>query len=115
VRRILKNNPTALSTPDHLGNTSLHLAASQGHLDIVQYFVDELLHEVDGISRNNLGDTPLIVAAAAGHEDVVRYLAERFGEEGVDCGNWLGVTPLMAASREGREGCVLVSLFARLL
>jgi hypothetical protein len=37
VKRIIKNNPSYLENPDFTdgGNTSLHLAAIKGHVDIV--------------------------------------------------------------------------------
>ncbi|KAI9816539.1 MAG: hypothetical protein M1827_001671 [Pycnora praestabilis] len=101
VARITRNNPTYLRNPDlgNKGNTSLHLAAELGLLDIVIHLVDAG-HEDEGVSRNADGDTPLILAAAASDEDVVRVLASRF-ESCVNWKNKAGADALMTASRHG--------------
>ncbi|KAA6411700.1 MAG: Zinc finger Zim17-type [Lasallia pustulata] len=53
VKRIIKNNPQSLQNPDFAdkGNTSLHLAAQLGFLDLVEYLI-AAGHEDNGISRN---------------------------------------------------------------
>ncbi|KAL8713973.1 MAG: hypothetical protein Q9220_002119 [cf. Caloplaca sp. 1 TL-2023] len=64
VKRIVKNHPENLRNPDleDNGNTSLHLAARLGFLDIAHFLIDAG-HEDDGISRNANWDTPLHLAA----------------------------------------------------
>ncbi|KAL8928523.1 MAG: hypothetical protein Q9208_001757 [Pyrenodesmia sp. 3 TL-2023] len=63
VKRIVKNNPDILRNPDFEdnGNTSLHLAAKLGLLEVARFFI-EAGHDDDSISRNANGDTPLHLA-----------------------------------------------------
>ncbi|KAL8788458.1 MAG: hypothetical protein Q9213_001681 [Squamulea squamosa] len=78
VKRIVKNNPDRLKNPDldDNGNTSLHLAAKLGFLDIAQFLVD-VGHEDDAISRNVSWDTPLHLAVETSIPVAV-FLATRF-------------------------------------
>ncbi len=77
VRRILQSHPTLLQNPDFsplgLSNTSLHLAASLGHLPIARLLLS-LNHEVPSISLNEEYQTPLMLASAAGHAEIVHLL-----------------------------------------
>ncbi|KAI9707185.1 MAG: 26S proteasome non-ATPase regulatory subunit [Candelina mexicana] len=109
VKRITKNNPKSLRNADiaDKGNTSLHLAAKYGFLDIVLHLI-EAGHEDEGISRNADWDTPLIYAAN-GHEEVARVLAERF-ESCVNWRNKQGVDAMMTASRHGSSDIVSILL-----
>ncbi|KAL8770238.1 MAG: hypothetical protein Q9194_005229 [Teloschistes cf. exilis] len=63
VKRIIKSHPEKLQNPDYDddGNTSLHLAARLGLVDIANYLIDAG-HEDESISRNANGDTPLHLA-----------------------------------------------------
>ncbi|KAL8674486.1 MAG: hypothetical protein Q9168_001078 [Polycauliona sp. 1 TL-2023] len=78
VKRIVKNNPAQLKNPDlnDNGNTSLHLAARLGFLDIVQLLVD-LGHEDVAMSRNVSWDTPLHLAVETS-VPIAAFLATRF-------------------------------------
>ncbi|KAK4446482.1 target of rapamycin complex 2 subunit AVO2 [Podospora aff. communis PSN243] len=80
VQRILRSHPHLLHNPDHSAtgdaNSSLHLAASLGHLAICKILVD-LGHEADTPALNDVHQTALMQAAAAGHTEVVHFLAER--------------------------------------
>jgi len=78
LKRIIKNNPRSLQNPDFAdnGNTSLHLAAQLGLLDIADYLIDAG-HEDGGISKNANWDTPLHVAVETS-EQVAELLAKRF-------------------------------------
>ncbi|KAA8909810.1 ankyrin repeat-containing domain protein, partial [Sphaerosporella brunnea] len=109
VKRILKNNPKSIFNPDIGGNTSLHLAAEWGRLDIVQYLVTQTAHEADGVSKNGMDYTPLMLAAREGHEDVVAFLAGKF-EQCIDWRNRQGYTALMLAAMGGRDGVVNILL-----
>jgi len=53
---------------------SLHTAASNGHLDLVELLLDEENPPYD--DPDGQGRTPLILAAAGGHPDVVELLLE---------------------------------------
>ncbi|KAK0648677.1 ankyrin repeat-containing domain protein [Cercophora newfieldiana] len=80
VKRILRSHPNLLLNPDHTptgdANSSLHLAASLGHLAICKILV-ELGHEDPTPALNDNHQTALMLAAAAGHTEVVHFLAER--------------------------------------
>ncbi|KAL8930382.1 MAG: hypothetical protein Q9172_000091 [Xanthocarpia lactea] len=78
VKRIIRNNPNKLKNPDldDDGNTSLHLAAKLGFLEIAQFLVD-FGHEDDTVSRNVGWDTPLHLAVETSAPIAV-FLATRF-------------------------------------
>ncbi|KAI1148187.1 ankyrin [Nemania diffusa] len=79
VRRIVKNHPDLLQNPDHsaegLSNSSLHLAASLGYLQVCKALV-ELDHEKPTPALNDNHQTALMLASGAGHTEVVHFLAE---------------------------------------
>ncbi|KAI1647490.1 ankyrin [Daldinia loculata] len=79
VRRIVKSHLGLIHNPDHsatgLSNSSLHLAASLGHLQVCKVLV-ALGHELPTPALNDDHQTALMLAAAAGHTEVVLFLAE---------------------------------------
>ncbi|KAI1197859.1 ankyrin [Nemania serpens] len=79
VRRIVSNHPDLIHNPDHsaegLANSSLHLAASLGYLQVCQVLV-AVDHEKPTPALNDNHQTALMLAAAAGHTEVVHFLAE---------------------------------------
>jgi len=81
VKRIVSNNPIYLQNPDFddKSNTSLHLAAKHGFVQIAEYLI-EAGHESGTVSRNNDWETPLMFAAQAGKEEMGVMLAKRFPE-----------------------------------
>ena len=50
---------------DSYGHTSLHYAASNNHLEVVKYFINE--QHSDPMTRNKKGDTPLHIACCYDH------------------------------------------------
>ncbi|KAI9837810.1 MAG: hypothetical protein M1819_006744 [Sarea resinae] len=102
IKRITTNNPKYLQNPDFAdrGNTSLHLAAKHGTVEIVTYLLDTG-HEDDGLSRNADGDTPLIYAAEA-QPEIVEVLVRRFPSI-VNWRNKRGIDALMTASLNGQS------------
>ena len=60
-----------ISAGDYDMRTPLHIAASEGNLDMTKFLLERgaLVHKKD---RNN--DTPLVCAVSSGHIDVVRHL-----------------------------------------
>ena len=58
--------------------TPLHLAAYYGYLDVVQFFVESGLEEVNpAADESYYNHTPLHLAAANNHIKVVKYLSEK--------------------------------------
>ena len=52
----------------------LHRAAFNGHLEVVQFFIEEM--KCDPTAMNNLGETMLHLASQSGHVDIVKYLVD---------------------------------------
>eukprot|EP01012_Entosiphon_sulcatum_P026705 TRINITY_DN3218_c0_g1_i1.p1 TRINITY_DN3218_c0_g1~~TRINITY_DN3218_c0_g1_i1.p1 ORF type:complete len:659 (-),score=81.50 TRINITY_DN3218_c0_g1_i1:21-1997(-) len=86
------------------GNTSLWLAASSGHSEMVRL----LLYFSASVDERNLnGEAPLHAAARAGHANVVSELCNE-GEARIDALTNDAVTPLMFAAEEGHLNVVLL-------
>ncbi|EEH34902.2 hypothetical protein PAAG_05949 [Paracoccidioides lutzii Pb01] len=110
VKRIIKNNPKFLENPNYedKSNTSLHLAAIQGHLEVVKLlvsfghdsctpkFLKTGLDTAPGISLNTDGATPLHMAAIHSHPACVQYLCTQFPQT-INQPDNNGATPLMLA------------------
>ncbi|KAI5859825.1 ankyrin [Durotheca rogersii] len=79
VRRIVKAHPDLIHNPDQsatgLSNSSLHLAASLGHLHVCKTLV-ALGHELPTPALNDEHQTALMLAASAGHTETVLFLSE---------------------------------------
>jgi ankyrin repeat protein len=94
LSRLLNGIDTNKTTSN--GDTSLILAASKGHIDVVKL----LLNYGAGINiARNDGATPLILAAQEGHIDVVKLLLDKGAE--VDKAMNDGTTPLIVAAENG--------------
>jgi ankyrin repeat protein len=121
-------NSTCLRSPDSEGNSGLHLAALNGHLDIVIYLAstvtDNVFHKfLKYLSvttyylayyQNHNEQTPLHLAAAEGQLEVVRYLIrDRPGEERVNQVDSVGLTPLHYAAMNNRVDVVQLLLQQR--
>ena len=57
---------------DTFGCTPLHYAASNNHLEVVRYFINE--QHCDSMTRNDDGDTPLHIACRNGYITIIQYL-----------------------------------------
>ncbi|KAK1833422.1 ankyrin [Podospora conica] len=102
VARILRSHPHLVHNPDHSvpdgrANSSLHLAASLGHLAVVRLLVDDFAHEDPHPALNDAHQTALMLAAAAGHTDVVHFLCERGA-------------PVLRADARGRDAIMEAAL-----
>ena len=108
--------------------TPLHLAASEGHLDICQILLERgadacvhndsgdtplhlaassnllLAHNADAFVHDKRGNTPLHFTSSDGHLEVTRMLLERGAD--VSSQNNEGLNPLQQASQGLREGCL---------
>eukprot|EP00644_Phytophthora_capsici_P011409 jgi/Phyca11/118859/e_gw1.37.78.1 len=90
-------------TQDHNGSTALHLAASEGHCEIVALLLQLGAGEVHlAGGRRNYARTPLHEAAINGHLEVslARYLVLEAGAN-VDEKNEMGVTAVYTACQDG--------------
>ena len=65
------------------GNTAMHLAAQEGHLQIVELLI---YHGGDPYAKNESRRTPLILALQYSHDDVVEFL-EKYKPKEIDYSN----------------------------
>jgi ankyrin repeat protein len=85
-------------TNDSRRFSPLHLAAAEGHLDVVKKLV---YHRFD-LNKNIQGSTPVHLAARRGHTDVVEFL---LNQETINIKRIMGhykLTPLHLAARNGK-------------
>lgn len=73
AKKLLEEDDYDVNDQDNAGNTALHEAALNGHLDLVKLLVKHGA-DVNIQSFEMFKDTPLIDASANGHLDVVKYL-----------------------------------------
>ena len=73
LRSLVIQQGVPVDQADFDQRTALHVAASEGLLDMVEMLVDELKADTSPVDR--FGSTPLDDAARAGHDAVVRYLS----------------------------------------
>ncbi|KAL3809007.1 hypothetical protein ACHAXA_000287 [Cyclostephanos tholiformis] len=79
VSSVIASHPNVINFGDYDRRTALHLAASEGHLDVVTYLVDMGAH----VNRSDRwGGSPLDDAHRHRHTDVARYLRSRGGKSG---------------------------------
>ncbi|KAK2757964.1 hypothetical protein FQN54_004370 [Arachnomyces sp. PD_36] len=112
VKRTIKNNPLYLTNPDFddKSNTSLHLAAIHGSVDVVQLLIsfghDSCTPIISPIGFNSAPDislntdlsTPLHLAATHSHASCVHHLCLAFPHT-IDKPDKNGATPLMLAAQ----------------
>ncbi|PSR88625.1 ankyrin repeat-containing domain protein [Coniella lustricola] len=112
VRRIIASHPKLLHNPDTspggLSNSNLHLAASLGHLPIVQLLVS-LGHEADLPALNDDFQTALMLAAAAGHTEIVHFLSQN-SPASILRRDIRGRDAIMEASRGGHDTVLQILL-----
>ena len=73
VKVLLKDNPELVNTKDRDGETHLHEAGLNGHIDVVRLL---LANGADVNAKDDKGNTPLHWAAMLGHQDVSELLLE---------------------------------------
>ncbi len=67
--------PATILNPEN-GNTPLHIAAGEGHLETVRHLISKHSGNID--STNNDNNTPLMLAALNGHVHVFDMLVKEF-------------------------------------
>ena len=75
LRRMFLANQD-MSVTDYDGRTALHVAASEGHLDCVQFLVEKC--GVPLMPKDRWGGTPLDDAVRFGRLPVAKYLEEQY-------------------------------------
>lgn len=75
AKKLIEQDNYDVNDQDNAGNTALHEAALNGHLDLVKLLTNNGAN-VNVQSYEMFKDTPLIDASANGHLDVVMYLLE---------------------------------------
>ncbi|KAF2671057.1 ankyrin [Microthyrium microscopicum] len=100
-RRMIDANPSSIQNPDYAdsSNTSLHLAAKLGHVDLVRLLIDAG-HEDSGISLNTEFETPLMLACEAKQIETGLLLINIY-PRCIPYINKNGMDALMLASRNG--------------
>ena len=98
VQQLTANNPDLLTAPNPIGSTPIHIAAVNGHKDIVEYLLSKGV-PVDLGDREN--STPLMVAAQGGHKNVVDLLIANGADVKAEDIN--DMTPLLFAAWGGNK------------
>jgi hypothetical protein len=78
VQALVKDNPDLALYRDNAGMTPLHIAAAQGHEDVVALL---LANQADVNAKDNAGETPLDLALGTGHLEVMEMLRQHGGHE----------------------------------
>jgi hypothetical protein len=65
---------------DYDDRTALHIAASEGHLNVAEFLVKK---GVDVNSKDKFGRTPIVDALLKNHREVIRYLKQSNAETDV--------------------------------
>ncbi|KAK2794856.1 hypothetical protein FQN50_009841 [Emmonsiellopsis sp. PD_5] len=111
-RSILRGESSYYADPDYMGNTILHIAATNGDAIVMKYLLTNLhsSHHLINIKNGGLQlNTPLSLAAWFGHEEVVKLLLANPSIE-ANCRNAQLETPLSNATRAGNETIVRLLL-----
>ena len=78
VQRLVQTDHSLIHRKDNAGYTALHVAALQGHSEIVRFLIDKGAKV--NVAANN-GDTPLHDAAENDHGTLVQFLLARGAEK----------------------------------
>ncbi|GAM29126.1 hypothetical protein SAMD00019534_123020, partial [Acytostelium subglobosum LB1] len=89
IAQLVKLKSVPLDTPDHLGNTALHYAATAGHADVIEILI-KVGANVN--CQNKVGDTPLHKAAGRARLPCIKVLVN-LGKANVDIRNRDGERP----------------------
>ncbi len=76
IRILGQKQPPLINTPNEEGQTPLHLACNEGHLEAAKALL-ELKADVNSKNRKRYGVTPLHLAAHSGSSDLVLLLLQR--------------------------------------
>ncbi|KAI9223898.1 ankyrin repeat-containing domain protein [Blastocladiella britannica] len=104
ARLVAENAPldagAVLARGNDAGNTALHMASANGHLDIVQFLLEKLAG-VHVNAANEQGNTPMHWAALNGHVEIVTALIAAGAD--LTLTNKAGKSPLIEAQDASHE------------
>ncbi|XP_071099824.1 transient receptor potential cation channel subfamily A member 1 homolog isoform X3 [Haliotis cracherodii] len=92
-----------INTEDNIGNTALHLAAQNGHTEIVKKMLEK--HKAEHGRKNDRERTALHLAAEKGHTQTVGVIVARH-KQGVFAEDQDRNTPLHLAAKGGHKDTV---------
>ncbi|KAH9957055.1 hypothetical protein BGW80DRAFT_230894 [Lactifluus volemus] len=78
--------------------TSLHLAESQGHIELAQMVLE---HNAKVDAQEENGVSPLAMVAHAGHHELAQMIHEYYAKEGRD---------LQTTGRPGKDHMIIVTV-----
>ncbi|KAI9226402.1 MAG: ankyrin repeat-containing domain protein [Piptocephalis tieghemiana] len=104
ITQLLKENPElSPAATNASGQTALHMAAANGHLDVAKVLVNHLTPEQLDI-QNEGGNTALHWAALNGHLDLVKLLVSTHADPTIK--NTGGRTAMYEAQQRGHDDIV---------
>lgn len=106
VKGILTQNVWA-DQPNGYHQTSLSIAASEGHEVIVKLLLNR--NDIDANHKDSWGDTPLSLATTRGHKAVIEMLID-WKDTNINLEIRDGDTPLSVAARNGHDEIVRILL-----
>ncbi|MGE3954250.1 MAG: ankyrin repeat domain-containing protein [Parachlamydiales bacterium] len=98
VKRLIEEEGADVNLVNSGGFTALHLAAHQGHTEVLGYLLDK---GADVKQKTEAGCSALHFAAGNGREEIVSTLLSKGAE--VDSPDSEGITPLMYAAVRGHD------------
>ncbi|RHZ81081.1 hypothetical protein Glove_123g42 [Diversispora epigaea] len=109
LQSIINSNPiTLLFAKDKYGNTPLHMASANGHVEIVEFIIEKFksLEQRDDVinTQNESGNTSLHWSALNGHEKVVKLLVTNGAD--IKIKNQAGKTAIYEAQQNNHEKIV---------
>eukprot|EP01114_Cavostelium_apophysatum_P023742 TRINITY_DN9048_c0_g1_i1.p1 TRINITY_DN9048_c0_g1~~TRINITY_DN9048_c0_g1_i1.p1 ORF type:complete len:167 (-),score=26.23 TRINITY_DN9048_c0_g1_i1:7-507(-) len=106
VKARLSSVGSKINAQDTQGKTALHEAARWGHLNVIQYLIEQ---KADPNLKTKEGTSVLHLAALNGHNHVVEYLVKEV-KFNINARDNYGDTPLITASGSGKAATVRLLL-----
>lgn len=102
LRRALKDpKRLSLTVDEETGNTPLHMACANGHLECVKLILEDPIEAASLNAKNASGNTPLHWTCLNGHRNIVEMLIQAGADPLIE--NNAGLDALFEAENNGRE------------